>query len=189
MKSIKNHFAKNINTKNTTPPQQGRFVNKTFGKTFNKTSGFTIIEVALVLAIAGLIFLVVFLALPALQNSQKDTARRQDVGRVVAALQAYEADNNGNSPASSTAAWYGADGSTTSGLGGYLGKFGSEINGVWMAASDINGNTDGMTAANSGTSINVYPGHFCPGDTRTASPSDASVGVVLSSGKVYCASM
>ena len=52
----------------------------------NKQHGFTIIEVALVLAIAGLIFLVVFLALPALQNSQKDTARRQDVGRVVSAF-------------------------------------------------------------------------------------------------------
>lgn len=53
----------------------------------NKQHGFTIIEVALVLAIAGLIFLVVFLALPALQNSQKDIAKRQDAGRVVSALQ------------------------------------------------------------------------------------------------------
>lgn len=63
-----------------------------------KQSGFTIIEVALVLAIAGLIFLVVFLALPALQNSQKDNARKQDVARVVSALQAYEADNEGALP-------------------------------------------------------------------------------------------
>ena len=55
-------------------------------------SGFTIIEVALVLAIAGLIFLVVFLALPALQRSQRDSARKQDVARVVTALQQYEAD-------------------------------------------------------------------------------------------------
>ena len=49
--------------------------------------GFTIIEVALVLAIAGLIFLVVFLALPALQRSQRDTARRQDVAKGVVAMQ------------------------------------------------------------------------------------------------------
>ena len=41
--------------------------------------GFTIIEVVLVLAIAGLIFLMVFLALPALQRSQRDTQRKQDV--------------------------------------------------------------------------------------------------------------
>ena len=60
----------------------------------NKDKGFTIIEVVLVLAIAGLIFLTVFLALPALQKSQRDNARRQDVGNVVAALQSYLADNN-----------------------------------------------------------------------------------------------
>ncbi|MFZ2560160.1 MAG: type II secretion system protein, partial [Candidatus Nanoperiomorbaceae bacterium] len=58
-------------------------------------NGFTIIEVALVLAISGLIFLVVFIAWPALQNSQADTARRQDVGRVVSAIESYKVDNQG----------------------------------------------------------------------------------------------
>ena len=68
--------------------------------------GFTIIEVALVLAIAGLIFLVVFLALPALQKSQRDTARRQDVGKAIVALQQYFAD--GGSTASLTSAGPGS---------------------------------------------------------------------------------
>ena len=48
--------------------------------------GFTIIEIVLVLAVAGLIFLMVFLALPALQRSQRDTERKQDVAMVVTAL-------------------------------------------------------------------------------------------------------
>ena len=48
----------------------------------NSKKGFTIIEVVLVLAIAGLIFLMVFVALPALQRSQRDTARRNDMSRV-----------------------------------------------------------------------------------------------------------
>ena len=61
-----------------------------------KQPGFTIIEVALVLAIAGLIFLVVFLALPALQNSQKDTTKRQDVAKVVAAIESYYSDGGGS---------------------------------------------------------------------------------------------
>mgnify|MGYP001206671162 CR=1 FL=1 len=61
---------------------------------FNEQRGFTIIEVVLVLAIAGLIFLTVFLALPALQKSQRDNARKSDVGKIVAALQSYVADNN-----------------------------------------------------------------------------------------------
>lgn len=47
-----------------------------------KERGFTIIEVVLVLAIAALIFLMVFIALPALQSSQRDTARKEDVSTV-----------------------------------------------------------------------------------------------------------
>lgn len=61
--------------------------------------GFTIIEVVLVLAIAGLIFLMVFLALPALQRSQKDSQRQRDVGNVTAQIQKYQQNNNGRLPA------------------------------------------------------------------------------------------
>ena len=59
--------------------------------------GFTIIEVVLVLAIAGLIFLMVFLALPALQRSQRDTQRKQDVAMVVTALHNWKANKKGRS--------------------------------------------------------------------------------------------
>ena len=62
--------------------------------------GFTIIEVVLVLAIAGLIFLMVFLALPALQRSQRDTQRKQDVAMVVTALHNWKANNQGRGYAS-----------------------------------------------------------------------------------------
>jgi len=53
--------------------------------------GFTIIEVALVLAVAALIFLVVFLAVPALQRNQRDDARRRDVATVVQAVESMMA--------------------------------------------------------------------------------------------------
>ena len=59
---------------------------------------FTIIEVVLVLAIAGLIFLMVFIALPALQRNQRDTQRKNDIGRVLTAVQKYQANNRGNMP-------------------------------------------------------------------------------------------
>ena len=62
--------------------------------------GFTIIEVVLVLAIAGLIFMMVFLALPALQRSQRDTQRRDDMSRVVSQIQQYMSNNRGAVPAS-----------------------------------------------------------------------------------------
>lgn len=59
--------------------------------------GFTIIEVVLVLAIAGLIFLMVFVALPALQRSQRDTARRNDMSRVDTALVQYKTNHSSSS--------------------------------------------------------------------------------------------
>ena len=59
----------------------------------SQKNGFTIIEVVLVLAIAGLIFLMVFLALPALQRSQRDTQRKNDIARLKAAYQHYKANN------------------------------------------------------------------------------------------------
>lgn len=63
-----------------------------------KKSGFTIIEVVLVLAIAGLIFIMVFAALPALQSSQRDTARKNDVGIVITAVTNYSSANRGAFP-------------------------------------------------------------------------------------------
>ena len=64
--------------------------------------GFTIIEVVLVLAIAGLIFLMVFIALPALQRSQRDTQRRQDYADLASAISNYTTNNGGNLPPAST---------------------------------------------------------------------------------------
>ena len=55
----------------------------------NSKKGFTIIEVVLVLAIAGLIFVMIFITLPSLQRSQRDTARKKDVDRFLVATQSY----------------------------------------------------------------------------------------------------
>lgn len=66
----------------------------------NKRSGFTIIEVVLVLAIAGLIFLMVFIALPALQRNQRDTQRRNDLSRAQTAIQNYQTNNRNKLPVS-----------------------------------------------------------------------------------------
>lgn len=61
-------------------------------------NGFTIIEVVLVLAIAGLIFLMIFIALPALQRGQRDTQRRDDASRFITQLNSYSTNNNGRIP-------------------------------------------------------------------------------------------
>lgn len=64
----------------------------------SQKSAFTVIEVVLVLAIAGLIFLMVFIALPALQRNQRDAQRKNDLSRVLEATQRYQANNRGSVP-------------------------------------------------------------------------------------------
>lgn len=58
--------------------------------------GFTIIEVLIVLAIAALIMLVVFLAVPALQRSQRNNARVSDASLFAAAINDCLTNQNGN---------------------------------------------------------------------------------------------
>ena len=67
---------------NTTKKQQG--------------DGFTIIEVVLVLAIAALIMLMVFIALPALQRNQRDTQRKDDVSRLQSQISNFKSRNRGS---------------------------------------------------------------------------------------------
>jgi prepilin-type N-terminal cleavage/methylation domain-containing protein len=63
-----------------------------------KESGFTIIEVLIVLAIAGLILLVVFLAVPALQRNSRNTTRKNDVASLLGAVSEYSNNNGGILP-------------------------------------------------------------------------------------------
>ncbi|HVS58318.1 MAG TPA: type II secretion system protein [Candidatus Saccharimonadales bacterium] len=63
-----------------------------------KDEGFTIIEVMIVLAIAGLIMLIVFLAVPALQRSSRNTQRKTDANNALSALSDYISNNGGALP-------------------------------------------------------------------------------------------
>src|SRR6185369_8500751 len=67
----------------------------------SKGAGFTIIEVLIVLAIAGLILLVVFLAVPALQRNSRNTQYRAEASRILAGAQEFMNNNNTNLPTSS----------------------------------------------------------------------------------------
>lgn len=70
-----------------------------------KESGFTIVEVMIVLAIAGLIILVVFLAVPALQRNSRNQQRTNDVAMISAGVN--ECLNNRNGIVGSCDAWTG----------------------------------------------------------------------------------
>ncbi len=63
-----------------------------------RAEGFTIIEVLIVLAIAGLILLIVFLAVPALQRNGRNTTKRSDASKVLGAVGEFISNNNGALP-------------------------------------------------------------------------------------------
>lgn len=80
-----------------------------------KKIGFTMIEVSLVLAVAGLIFVIVFAMVPSLQRSQRDSKRREDVAVFLEAVKSYQKNNRGALPA------VGVDWGRDDVLGSYLG--------------------------------------------------------------------
>lgn len=57
--------------------------------------GFTIIEVMIVLAIAGLIILVVLLAVPAVQRNSRNTAIKNDAAALAGAVTEFSSNNDG----------------------------------------------------------------------------------------------
>lgn len=142
--------------------------------------GFTIIEVVLVLAIAGLIFLIVFLALPQLQRSRRDTQRRGDAGRILAALETSAGNSNGTYPAE--AAWanfrtaylppaeysdpqrgvYGAPGGTAIALGaGAPGPLAGDVRYGLGEACDPTGNLVAGGVRDAGITMRLEQGVFC----------------------------
>ncbi len=118
--------------------------------------GFTIIEVVLVLAIAGLIFLMVFVALPALQSGQRDTARKQDVGNVGTAINNYSSANRGKLPTTEQLA--GNEAGTPG--EGFLTSVSDNVSTVIVHGSQANGIPAGGQTAEDGV-INVYIGTRC----------------------------
>lgn len=66
-------------------------------KILNK-EGFTIVETMIVLAIAGLILLIVLLAVPALQRQSNNTNIKSDADAISSAINDFESNNGGYVP-------------------------------------------------------------------------------------------
>lgn len=118
-----------------------------------KQKGFTIIEVVLVLAIAALIFLMVFIALPALQRNQKDQARRTVMGKVASAVTTYQSNRRSQQPTTGALLAPYADG-VASGTNGSLenGSYTLVVS-AWATGATVG-------AADQST-IQVYTGAKC----------------------------
>ena len=156
-----------------------------------KEKGFTIIEVVLVLAIAGLIFLVVFLALPALQRSQRDTQRRSDASRISSLVTSYQSNNNGKLPGilAAEVTAFAADylkNPTTDGSGTTGELRSPSTNNNYALAILASAVTPVPVMTATVESVQIAVGAKCNGEVLTASAGKYAVRVRLETGGVYC---
>lgn len=129
-----------------------------------QSKGFTIVEVLIVLAIAGLILLIVFLAVPALQRNNRNTQRSNDAAIVLGGIQESINANNGQLP---TAVALASGVVTFTGAGGnnVTVNIGSQFTSVTIAAQS--------GAAASQNTLQIQTGATCNA-TNTATAAGAA---------------
>ena len=150
--------------------------------------GFTIIEVALVLAIGALIFLVVFLAVPALQRNQRNDARHRDVSNIVTAVSSWAANNTQKNLATVAGSANQVDdtgtGDPDTELGKYLDSVSSNTEIVEVVTADSSWFGDGnipktlYTNSDQPTKITVVVGAQCSGTSALEDAPARSAAVV-----------
>ncbi len=148
---------------------------KIMQKTLSNKKGFTIIEVLIVIAIAGLILMIVFLAVPALQRNSRNTTIKNDVQNVLGGVAEYRAANNGKTPTAIKT-------TTSGGVVEYTGGTGSNTTTI-----NVQGSTQVAVAggAPSTGNINIVLNAKCTGTgvaTTTNSRSVAALYVIETSG-------
>jgi hypothetical protein len=127
----------------------------------------------IVLAIAGLIMLIVFLVVPALQRASRNTSRKEDASRLATAVSTFVSNSNGDLPCESTgtfASGSGGDAQTVLSDAGKLGQL-SFSNGAECSTSAAPAtNTFMITDAAPGTApaaadneVVVFLGSTCSG--------------------------
>lgn len=143
-----------------------------------KQRGFTLIEVILVLAIAALIFLMIFVALPALQASQRDTARKNDAGIVSSGVTKYTSSER--------------ESITTSTSPGDLQAYIDDLDQYEKTNVSIEDTSTGGATPTSNdpeeAEIFVYPSAECDGSdaVTTTNARKSAVRVQLENGTFYC---
>ncbi|NTW61211.1 prepilin-type N-terminal cleavage/methylation domain-containing protein [Candidatus Saccharibacteria bacterium] len=161
-------------------------------------TGFTIIEVVLVLAIAGLIFMMVFIALPALQRTQRDMQRKDDLARMMTELTHYTSNNRGSLP-NGTSGWNSFE---TSYLLANNDTFvdpagaasGQSVTDRYNLKIDSSGTYTDLTSTSFSDAQNmiyVAPGAICNASDSAASPTysgqrKVAIRMVLEGGGVSC---
>lgn len=143
--------------------------------------GFTIIEVLIVLAIAGLILSIVFIAIPQLQRNARDAKRQDMAQRISSELGAFAANNQGTYP------WVGVSGTFThcstvnSNNQSCYDWYNRYMSGKVNISDPSTGNTTNILYANTGTlpswslgNVWISVGATCSGDRPPAGGTGAS---------------
>ncbi len=154
--------------------------------------GFTIIEVSLVIAIAGLIFLMVFVALPQLQRQQRDARRRDDILMFLETVKKYQSNNRGALPGT-IAEWNEMKNA-------YMGDSFRDPNGTDYAIDvvECNATSESVKKCKESTDVSTmdYTLHIikqatCSGEdaVRTSNPKNIAVRYRLEGAGTYCANI
>lgn len=134
--------------------------------------GFTIIEVMIVLAIAGLIMLIVFLAVPTLQRTSRNTQRKDDAAAALQAVNEYLTNNGGTLPGAN----YNLTGQTftvgATGTAQSTAKLGYYTSAVTIVAAYA------APAATPTDSLTIYQGTKCTNATTSAAGTSRQIAAV-----------
>ena len=132
-----------------------------------KNEGFTIIEVLIVLAIAGLILLIVLLAVPALQRNSRNTSIKNEASGLTGAISSFEANSDGAKITSISA----------------TGLISGAANGVTEQAK-LQGTTTVATIASAPNAVvthgtlQVILGHSCGSTVTTTGPASSRANAI-----------
>jgi prepilin-type N-terminal cleavage/methylation domain-containing protein len=152
----------------------------------NRSKGFTIIELLIVLAIAALIILIVLIAVPQLQRNQRNQARQSILNRVTTEVNNYSGNNNGRIPTSAT----DITGFTTrylTGVNRQDPQSGTDMGVTWLASSPAGGAAPAGAEIPAIGSIFYKNGYTCNGEIlNTANARNFAIWTQLEGGAIYC---
>ncbi|MFZ1706497.1 MAG: type II secretion system protein [Candidatus Nanogingivalis sp.] len=176
LKPTTTKYNNNTNNKESTNPQTN--------------PAFTIIEVVLVLAIAGLIFLMVFIALPTSQRNQRDTRRKNDMSRLKTTIDSYKSNNRGNLPWGTDryGVWSQSDNFGINYLKADQGEFNDPSRGPYQLTISRPYMIPGYKPALQDSWISIFIGGKCDGEVLALADgsSNYSIQYILEGGGVYC---
>jgi len=141
-----------------------------------RQEGFTIIEVMIVLAIAGLIMVIVFVAIPQLQKNQRNTSRKDVFNRIKTEIDSYASNNNGTLPTANNAAQTGF-------LGGFATRYlGCTVIPLTTVPATAGACTNNIADPRTGNPVLLGTGNAAPTQITTAGVNNGSSTVNYASG-------